>query len=324
MQRRTFVHLGLSAPLAASSYLARANDWPAKPVKLLLSQPPGSGADTIARSIGEFLARSWSQPVVVENRPGGQNVIGAQAAARSPADGYSFYFATAAALVSNTYLFKTLPYDPRKDFQPVGLVARVPFALLVPAASPFRSVADLVASAKAQPGKVSLANEGPKTFGGILSRLFSARLGIELNQIAYASVGAAVTETVGGQTDALLCDMPSSLAMVQAGRLRALAVSTGQRARGWDQVPPLADTVVGFDFAGWLAIVAPTGTPDVAVQRFARDLDAALRDKDISARIQSIGPTPESGGTVDSFRSFLQAEHGRWAPLARDIGLLPE
>lgn len=320
MDRRLFT---LSA-LAAATLPARAQDWPAKPVRLTLSQPAGSGVDNIARMVGDHLGKQWAQPVVVENKPGGQNLIGAQAAARAPADGYNFYFATAAALVSNTYLFKTLPYDPRRDFAPVALVAKSPFALLVNTSVPVRSLAEFIARAKAQPGRVAVATEGPKTFSGMMARLLNARAGIDTNLVAYVSVGAAVTDTIGGQTEAVVCDVASVSQMVRNGRLRPLAVTTASRVAGWDDVPPLIDSLPGFDFAGWLGIVAPTGTPDAAIRRFNRDLDLFLRDKDVAARIQSIGPITEGAGTPEQFAAFLAAEHTRWAQLTKEIGLLPE
>ena len=324
MNRRHFSMSGLSAAASLALTKAFAQDWPAKPIRLVLSQPPGSGVDTIARLLGEHLGKKWSQPVVVENKPGGQNVIGAQQAARSAADGYNFYFATAAALVSNRYLFKALPYDPVKDFVPVALVAKVPFALLVNPAVPVHNLQEFIARAKAQPGKVSVANEGPKTFSGILSRLFNARAGIDTNLIAYVSVGAGVTDTVGGQTDAILCDIPSAAQMVKQGRLRPIAVTTAKRVAGWDDVPPLADTLPGFDFAGWFGVVAPVGTPEAALRRFAADTSAYLGDKDVAARILSIGPIAETGGTPESFSAFLASEHERWSRLTKEIGLLPE
>jgi tripartite-type tricarboxylate transporter receptor subunit TctC len=322
IDRRFFVIGATAAALHATP--ARAQEWPSKPIRMVLSQPPGSGPDTIARLLGEHLGKKWNQPVVIENKPGGQNVIGAQLAARSPADGYNFYFATAAALVSNRFLFKSLPYDPVADFVPVALVAKVPFALLVNPNTPVRNLGEFIAAAKAQPGKLSVANEGPKTLGGILARLLNARAGIDTNLISYVSVGAGVTDTVGGQTDAIVCDVPSAAPMVKQGRLRPIAVTTQKRVAGWDDVAPLADTLSGFDFAGWFGVVAPTGTPEAAVRRFAAEASAYLGDKDVAARILAIGPIVEAASSPESFGAFIASEHERWGKLAAEIGLLPE
>lgn len=324
MKRRTFTQAAAAAALAGWHSLSGAQTWPDKPIKLVLSQPPGSGPDVMARMITDPLAKKWNQAVVVENRPGGQNAIGAQAAARSPADGYNFYFATAAALVTNPYLFKNLPYDPKKDFVPVGMVGKVPFAVSVNANSPIRTFQEFIAYAKANPGKLTVANEGPKTFSGMMTRLLSAQLGIQVNSVPYVSIGAAVTDTVGGQTEAIISDVPAVAQMAKNGRLRPLAVTTARRVAGWDSIPPIADVLPGFDYAGWIGIVAPTGTPAAAIQRFNRDLDLVLGDKEIAARLLAIGPITEGAGSPEQMAAFLQAEHTRWATLTREIGILPE
>lgn len=322
MNRRQFTLSTLA--LAAAPSLVRAQQWPEKPVKLVLSQPPGSGPDSMARMIGEQLSKKWGQAIVVENKPGGQNVIGAQLAAKSPADGYTFYFATAAALVTNPYLIKGLPYDPRKDFVPVGMVGKVPFVVSVNPSSPIRTMQDFIAFAKANPGKLAVANEGPKTFGGMMTRLLASQLGIQINSVPYVSVGAAVTDTVGGQTEAIVSDMPSVVQMFKAGRLRPLAVSTAKRVSGLENVPPLADLIPGFDYAGWLAIVAPTGTPAAALQRFNRDLDAVLSDRDMAAKILAIGPITEGAGSTEQVSAFLRKEDERWGHVTKVVGILPE
>jgi tripartite-type tricarboxylate transporter receptor subunit TctC len=324
MNRRTFALTTGAALLASYLPASWAQGWPDKPIKLILSQPAGSGPDSMARLIGDQLSRRLNQPIVVENRPGGQNAIGAQAAARSAADGYTFYFATAAALVMNTYLFKNLPYDPRKDFVPVGMVGTVPFAISVNANSKLRTLADLVAYAKANPGKLAVANEGPKTFGGMITRLVSSELGIEVNSVPYASVSAGVTDAVGGQIEVLVSDVPSIAQMVAAGKLRPLVVTTAKRIGGWDNVPALAETLPGFNYAGWVGIVAPAGTPPAVIQRFNRELDVVLSDKEMAARLLAIGPITDGAGTVAQMGALLDGEHSRWAKLTKDLSISPE
>ena len=327
MDRRQFTRQAAAgAALAALGPLAwgQPGSWPQKPVRLLLSQPAGSGPDAMARLIGDQLSRRWKQAIVVENRPGGQNAIGAQAVAKSPADGYTFYFATAAALVTNVYLFKNLPYDPQKDFTPVGMVGKVPFAISVNANSQLKSLPELVAFAKANPGRLTVANEGPKTFSGMMTKLLSAQLGISVNSVPYVSVSAGVNDTIGGQTEAIISDVPSVAQMVKAGRLRPLAVTTARRVAGWENVPAIAETLPGFDYAGWLAVVAPTGMPVDIVQRANRDLDAVLSDSEMAARLLAIGPITEGAGTVEQTAAFLRSEHERWSKLTRDIGVLPD
>ena len=324
MQRRDFTLALTALAGGAVSPLARAQAWPERPVKWILSQPPGSGPDNVARILGDRLARAWGQAVVIENKPGGQNTIGAQAAARSPADGHHFYFATTAALVTNPLLFKSLPYEPARDFVPVGFVARSPFALLVDANSPIRSVEELIARAKAKAGQFAIGNEGPRTFSGMIARLFNARSGAGANLVPYASVGVGTQDLIGGHVDAMVADLASTAALVRQGKLRVLATTAARRVAGWEQVPPLAELWAGFDMVGWFALVAPAATPAAAVAQVNRDLNTALAEKDIAERIFTIGPIVESGQSPDAVAAFLRSETARWQAITREIGVLPE
>ncbi len=321
MQRREFTLALIGGALAAN---ASAQTWPDKPVKWVLSQPPGSGPDNVARILADRLSKAWSQAVVIENKPGGQNTIGAQAAARSPADGSSFYFATTAALVTNPLLFKTLPYDPAKDFVPVAFIARSPFALLVRAESPINSLDDLIARSKAEPGKLTLGNEGPRTFSGMIARLLNARTQAQANLVPYASVGVGTQDLMGGQIDAMVADLASTAALARQGKLRVLATTSARRVAGWDNVPALAEKLPGFDMVGWFAVVAPAGTPAAAVERSNRDINALLADKDIAERIAAIGPVVDGSMNIAQVGAFLKAESVRWAEIAKEIGVLPE
>ena len=329
MLRRTFLEgAALSALLLSSPTLVFAQTtpagWPDKPIKWVLSQPPGSGPDNVARLLGERVGRSLGQPIVIDNKPGGQNIIGAQTAARSPADGYTFYFATTAALVTNAYLFKSLPYDPQKDFIPVAFIGKSPFAVLVKAESPIASIQDLIAKSKAVPEKLSIANEGPRAFGGIIARLINARSGAKANLVAYSAIGVAVQDVIGGQTDAVVADIASTAQLVKQGRLRMLAVTTPKRLPAWSQVPALAEVIPGFDMSGWFAVVAPAGTPAPAVARMHKEINALLADHEVAERILTIGPIAEPLAPPEAVGAFLKDEHQRWSDAAREIGLLPE
>lgn len=324
MQRRHFIQASLLATAVPAAWAQGNGAFPDKPVKFILSQPPGSGPDNVARLLGDRLAKSLGQPIVIENKPGGQNIIGAQTAARSPADGYSYYFATTAALVTNKYLFKTMPYDPAKDFVPVAFIAKSPFAVVVKAESPITSMQDLVARSKAEPGKISLANEGPRTFGGIIARVINARTQMQANLVGYASVGVSIQNLIGGHADAAIADVASTAALVRQGRLRYLAVTASKRVAGWEQVPALAELLPGFEMVGWFAVVAPVGTPAAAIQRMNKEINALLGDADVAQRMATIGPIAESMGAPEQTAAFLNLEHQRWAAAAQEIGLLPE
>ena len=302
---------------------AQTGNWPDKPVKWILSQPPGSGPDNVARLLAERVAPRLGQPIVIDNKPGGQNVIGAQAAARSTADGYTFYFATTAALVTNSYLFKNLAYDPQKDFTPVAFIASSPFVVLVRAESPITSIEDFIAQSKAAPGKRTIANEGPRTFGGITARLLNARAGMQANLVPYSSVGVAVTDLLGGHSDAAVADLASTAALVRQGKLRLLAVSSPKRLPGWEQAPALAESLPGFEMIGWFGLVAPAGTPGPAIARLSREVIAVLKDKEVAERILTVGPIADPRNP-DLFAAYLVEERTRWAQVAQEIGLLPE
>jgi len=324
MQRRHFVQAGLLAAAIPQTWAQGNGSWPDKPVKFILSQPPGSGPDNVARLLGDRLAKALGQAVVIENKPGGQNIIGAQTAARSPADGYNYYFATTAALVTNKYLFKTLPYDPEKDFVPVAFIAKSPFAVLVKGDSPIRSMQDLIDRSKMEPGKLSLANEGPRTFGGIIARVINARTRMQANLVGYASVGVAVQDVIGGHADAVVADMASTAQLVRQGRLRYLAVTSDKRVAGWEQVPALAELLPQFEMTGWFALVAPMGTPAAAIQRLNREINTLLADADVVQRMATIGPMAESLGEPSQTGEFFSREHIAWSGVAKEIGLLPE
>jgi tripartite-type tricarboxylate transporter receptor subunit TctC len=324
MQRRHFNLALAGSALATATPLLRAQAWPDKPVKWVLSQPPGSGPDNVARILSDRLAKAWGQAVVIENRPGGQNTIGAVAAARSAPDGYSFYFATTAALITNPLLFKTLPYDPAKDFVPVAFIARSPFAVLVKAESPVQNIDDLVARSKAQPGKFTLGNEGPRTFSGMIARLFNARTQAGANLVPYANVGVGTQDLMGGHVDAMVADLASTARLARDGKLRVLATTAAQRVAGWPQVPALAEKLPGFDMVGWFAVVAPTGTPAAAIERCHRDLNALLNDKDVAERIGTIGPLVDGSMGLPQVGAFLRDEAARWAAITKELGVLPE
>ena len=325
MQRRQLMHAAAAALASSVGVTAHSQSaWPDRPIKFILSQPPGSGPDNVARLLSERLAKALGQAVVIENKPGGQNVIGAQAAARSAPDGNSFYFATTAALVTNRHLFKAMPYDPQKDFAAVAFIAKSPFAVLVRADSPINSMQDLVARSKASPGKLSVANEGPRTFGGIIARLINARTRMEANLVAYASVGVAVQDVLGGHSDAVVADLASTAQLVKQGRMRLLAVTSAKRVAGWESVPALSEMIPQFEMVGWFTLVAPTGTPSAIVQRMHREVNTLLGDAEVAQRMLAIGPIAEPLSGPEAVETFLKQEHERWSEVAKEIGLLPE
>jgi tripartite-type tricarboxylate transporter receptor subunit TctC len=313
----------LALPIAIFG-TAGAQDWPARPVKLIVSQPPGTSPDITARYLADRLSRPLGQAVLVENRPGGQNVIGAQAAAKAPADGYTYFFATTAAIVTNPLTFKALPYDPERDFAPVAMIAKSPMVVAVNPSVPAKTLAELVALDKSQPGRLAAANEGAKTFSGMMSQMLNKTAGTRLLQVPYSGVSPAIQDTIAGRTQVVLVSSAALLPFLKRGDLRPLAVSAGKRVRGIEDVPTLAETYPGFEYVGWFALLAPAGTPPNAVQRMNREMDRVLADAEVAQRLYDLGLVNEGAGTPESLNDFLRAERERWAKLVKEIGLQPE
>jgi tripartite-type tricarboxylate transporter receptor subunit TctC len=323
MKRRDFAGAALLLPLAGALH-AQAPAWPQRPVKFILSQPAGAGPDILARYVGEQLARLWNQGVVVENRPGGQNVIGAQAAARSLADGYTFYYATTAAMVTNAFTFKALPYDPVKDFAPVRLVGRSPFVIATTSASPFKDLAQVLATVKAQPGTVTMGTEGPKTFSGMLADSVAHKAGGKFNHVSYTKGSEAIQDLIGGRIQLVCLPDAALTAFVKSGQLKALATSTAQRQADMPAVPALAETFPGFEYTGWNGVFAPAGTPPEVLARVNRDLETVLRQPEVAQRMLALGSLAEQKMSVPEFEAFMRGEHERWREVVKALGITAE
>lgn len=323
MNRRDFTSFALFGPIAGTA-LAQSPAWPQRPVKFILSQPAGAGPDILARYVGEQLGKAWNQPVVIENRPGGQNVIGAQAAARSPADGYTFYYATTAAMVTNAYTFKSLPYDPVKDFVPVRLVGRSPFVIAAAANYPAKDLAEVFAKAKAQPGAITIATEGPKTFSGMLADSVAGMAGVKLNHVPYVKATDALQDVIGGRVQLVCLPDAALAAYLKSGQVRALAVSTAQRLGELPNVPTLAESFPGFEYTGWNGLFAPAGTPPEVIVRVNRDVEAVLRQPEVAQRLLALGSLAEPKMSVPEFDSFMRGERDRWSKLVKTLNIQAE
>ncbi len=315
--------------LIAKSALAQApaqaaGGWPQRPVKWIVSQPAGAGPDILARFLAEQLARTWGQSVVVENRPGGQNVIGSQAAARSAPDGYTFFYATTAAMVTNSFTFKTLPYDPEKDFVPITLVGRSPFVIAASSSAGFKTLADALASAKAKPGQIAMASEDPKTFAGMLASSVAAMGGVNINQVPYTKATDAIQDVLGGRVPLVCLPDAALAAYIKNGQLVALAVSTAERVANLPGVPSLSETFSGFDYSGWNGLFAPAGTPADVVAKVNRDFNALLKQPEVAQRLQSLGSMADGTMNPTAFAGFMKSERERWATIVKSIGIVAE
>jgi tripartite-type tricarboxylate transporter receptor subunit TctC len=315
---------GIAALNPLTAMAQSTGTWPQRPVKWIVSQPGGAGPDILARFIAESLSKTWGQNVIVENRPGGQNVIGAQAAARSAPDGYTFYYATTAAMITNRFTFKTLPYDSDKDFVPIAFIGRSPFVIAANPAAGFKTLADAIAQAKAQPEKVTIATEGPKTFSGILAASVAAMADVNMTQVSYTKGADGIQDVIGGRV-ALVCLPEAALInFIKSGQLQALAISTAQRLPSLPSLPALSETFRGFEYTGWNGIYGPTGTPADVVAKINRDVVALLKQPETVQRLLTLGSIADAGMSPAEFASFMAAERDRWAGIVKAIGLKPE
>ncbi len=303
---------------------ARADTWPVKPVRMIVTQAAGGTPDIICRAIGVRLSRALGQQIVVENRPGASNTIGAQAAARAAPDGYTFLYATAAVLVTNPYTFKSLPYDPVADFVHVGMIAKGPFIVLAHPSIPAKTLPELFAYDKANPGKLTFATDGPRNFSGIIAAWISKLGGASIVQVPYATMPQGVQDTLAGRTQVTILAVPSAAPHIASGALRPLAVSSLQRLPNYPNIPPISDTFPGVEVIGWFTIAAPARTPRDIVARMNRELDKILKDPEVAQQLAVVGFFTEGAGTPDTTRAFVKAQYDLWGRVTREIGLQPE
>ena len=313
-----------TALLVAAVAPAGAQTWPERSIKIIVTQAAGGTPDILCRLVTEEVSKRIGERFVVENRPGGGNVVGTQAAARSAPDGYTLLWATAAALVTNPHTFKSLPYDPFKDFVPVGKVAEGPFVLLAHPDVPANTLPELIAYAKANPGKLNFATDGARNFSGMLAAWINKLGGIDVAQVPYSTMPQGAQDTVSGRVQLTILAIPSAAPLLQGGKLKGLAISMSRRAPGFEQLPTVAETFPGFDLTGWMMIVAPTGTPAPIVERLNREMNAVLKDTDLVKRLAEIGFYTDGAGTPAEAAAYIKAQYDAWGKVVSDIGLKAE
>jgi tripartite-type tricarboxylate transporter receptor subunit TctC len=310
--------------LLGATAAAQAQGWPDRPIKFISSQAAGGGTDVIGRLMGDRLSARVGQPVVFENRPGGGNVIGTQAAARSAPDGYTFFFASAAALVTDPYTFRSLPYDPMKDFVVISRIAQVSFMLLAHPDVPAKNLPELIAYAKANPDKVAVATDGARRFSGMIAAWLNKLAGTQISYVPYTQMTQGIQDAIAGRVQLVIIAMPTAKPHAAAGKLKALAVTSRERLPEFPDVQAVAETFPGFDFPGWWVLAAPTGVPGEIVTRVNREMSVILNDPEVVGRMSNMGFASTRGGTIKDVSDYIQVQHKAWGTLVKEIGLQPE
>jgi tripartite-type tricarboxylate transporter receptor subunit TctC len=310
--------------LLAAGGAAQAQNWPERPIKFISSQAAGGGTDVIGRMVADQLSTRLGQPIIYENRPGGGNVIGTQAAARSAPDGYTFFFASAAALVTDPYTFKSLPYDPMKDFTVISRIAEVTFMVLAHPDVPAKNLPELIAYAKSNPDKLAVATDGPRRFSGMIAAWINKLAGTQISYVPYTQMTQGIQDAIAGRVQLVIIALPTARGHIAAGTLRPLAVTSAGRQPDFPQVPAVAETFPGFDFAGWWALAAPAGVSADIIARVSREMAAIFRDHGVVEKMKNAGFVARGGGTLQEARDYVQSQHLAWGRLVKEIGLQPE
>lgn len=322
MHRRSLL-AGIASLGAANAAFAQGSWTPDRPIRLIVPFAPGGSTDVTARLVAEAIAPRLGQPVVIENRPGAGGNIGSEAVARSAPDGHTLVMGTSSTHATNVALYRNLPYQPLRDFAPVSQVAFIPNLLVVHPDVAARDLSGLIALGRAQPGRLNFGNAGSGTSQHLAAAMIASSAGIEVTHVAYRGGAPAVTDLLGGKIQAMAAPLVEVIAHVQAGRLRAIAVTTARRSALLPDVPTIAETIPGFEVALWNGFFAPAGTPTAAVLRIANAVAEAMRTDDMRAKLAQQGSEPV-GSTPEAFATFIAAEIPKWAELVRISGATVE
>lgn len=320
MNRRSAISkLIVGAALLACASLALA-DYPDKSIRLVVPWPPGGGTDVFARLIGQQMSEDWKTPVVVDNRPGAAGNIGAEVVAKAPADGYTIMLATI-TIATSPAMYKSLSFDPLRDFAPITLVAGVPHVLVVNPSLPVKNVRELIALAKREPGKLNYASAGVGSPFHLAAELFKLLSGTNIVHVPYQGGGPAVTALLGNQVQLTFANMVAVLPQVRAGKLRALGVTSAQRSPGAPDIPTIAESgLPGYDFSSWFGFFAPAGTPREIVARLNREIVATLKRDAISQKLTAQG-ADIVGSSAEEFSRYVAAETEKWGKVIRQAGI---
>jgi tripartite-type tricarboxylate transporter receptor subunit TctC len=305
----------------ALSCAAHAQSYPSAPVHMLVPYPPGGAVDIIARTLGDELGRQWGQSIIIENRPGAGGVIASQTLVKSPPDGYTLVL-VAAGHALNPYFYAKMPYT-FEDFTPVSLIGSSPNMLLVRADSPYKTLADMLADARARPGQLSYAHPGNGTSPHLAGELLKALTKVEISAVPYKGGAPSLADLMGGHIPLSFNNIPESIAQIRAGTVRPLGVTTAARSSVLPDVPSIGETVPGYDTGVWWGVLAPAGLPAAIRDKIANDVAQALKAAAVKDRLTDLGAATV-GSSPAEFGSFIRAEYEKWGPIIKAAGIRAE
>jgi len=321
--RRNALRLAASAlALQLVPFTARAQSYPARPIRWVVPFPPGGATDVVARVVSQWLSERFGQPVVIENRGGAGGNIGVQAVVNAPADGYTMLLIPTSATINAT-LYDSLPYNILRDIAPVSGLVLSPNVMIVNPALPVRSVAEFIAYTKANPGKVNLASPGTGTAVHMAGEMFKLMTGANMTHVPYRGGAPAIADLISGQVQVMFDVLPGAMQHIRSGSTRAIAVTTRARVDTLPDIPTVAETVAGYESTTWFGIGAPTGTPREIVERLNREFNACLSDATIKAKLAEVGTSPLLF-TPPEFGAHLVSETEKWAKVVKASGVKPE
>ncbi|MEI7679390.1 MAG: tripartite tricarboxylate transporter substrate binding protein [Betaproteobacteria bacterium] len=309
--------------LPAALSHAQTMSYPAKPVRIIVATPPGGPYDETARAIGPRLTAIWGQQVIVDNRPGAANIIGATTAAKSPPDGYTFFLANVASQAITPALRKNLPYDPQRDFAPVTLMLSSPLVIVVHPSMPAKTIRDLVNLARARPGSLNYASAGVGNLQHLAMEMLQSAAAIRMNHVPYKGSAQASVDLIAGHVDLMFANIAGAMVHIKGNRIRAIAVSAAKGSTLLPDLPAVAKTYPQFDVTTWMALLAPAGTPRDIINKVSADVNRVLKSADMQERFVSLGQEVIAG-PPEQVTEYARRDGARYAAIIREINLAPE
>jgi tripartite-type tricarboxylate transporter receptor subunit TctC len=319
LKRRAALALFASLAATAGGAAWAEDKYPAKPVTVIVPQAPGGANDAIARIVAQKLTEQTGQQFLVDNKPGAGGNIGTAAAAKSKPDGYTLLLTVNSAHVINPSLYKSAGFDPVKDFEPITPVANAGYVLVANNSFPPKNVAELIAAAKAKPGKIAIASAGNGTLNHLIGEMLGKAAGIDLLHVPYKGASAAVTDLVGGQVQVSVQSLPSSISFIKSGKLKVLGVVNEKRVAALPDVPTIGETIKGFGSTPWYGLLAPAGTPKAIVAQLQAEVAKALDTQDVKEKLAAVGCEP-SKSTPEQFALLIKEDLPKWAKIVKDSG----